>query len=118
MNRLSAETRTYVEGLGEWPQWPLTVHIAIGNSDDKLTQTQWAAFVHAVHGAVDGLKIHGAWLSPPDAPWQNACWAVELTNPATANALRTVLAQCARRWRQDSIAWTPGRTEFIRPEQP
>jgi hypothetical protein len=96
----------------------VAVHISIGNTDNKLTQAEWSEFVgkvrHVVHNAkasFDG-QIHGEWFSMPDAPWQNACWLVHLPN-RSLDQVKPVLASLAATYRQDSIAWTAGDTEFI-----
>lgn len=94
-----------------------TVYITIGNSDDKLSQEQWAEFCAAVHLAVTGMLAHGAVVhfhgySIPSAPWQNAMWAVELPDdPDVVDALRVRLAGLAWAYNQDSIAW--GRVENV-----
>ncbi len=93
----------------------ITVYISIGNSDDKLSQADWAKFVREVDAAVTGRaeRIHGRWFSAPDAAFQNACWCVELllTN---AGRLKEDLSAIRRFFRQDSVAWaeTPG-TLFV-----
>ena len=90
----------------------MIVTFAIGNSDDKLPQAAWSAFVGDVHSAVDQAVIHGARIqfagySAPGAPWQNALWAVEVPDwePGVREALRSRLAELCRDFRQDSIAW-------------
>lgn len=91
----------------------MTVHIAIGNSDDRLTQQEWAAFVESVDMLVrsSASVVHGAWLSEAASPWQNAAWGFE---PGDApNMLKVRLSACARDYRQESIAWTEGETEFL-----
>lgn len=97
----------------------ITVYVSIGNSDDKLTQADWAAFhskVNTLLGVV-ASHVHGRWSSLPTAPWQNACWCIEV-EPAKTAALRVSLAECARYWRQDSIAWAEANTEFIEGATP
>ncbi len=96
------------------------VHINIGNSDDKLSQARWAEFWSAVDRAVKttstypGGAVHGAWVSPSTSPWQNACWCLQLpADPLAVEALRTYLDRLRVEYGQDSIAWTPGETEFI-----
>lgn len=93
------------------------VVIAIGNSDDKLSQAAWAEFQARVHRFVEtaGERIHGRWASLPDAPWQNAAWSFDVTEDSAAEWLRGELASLADRYGQDSIAWTEGQTEFIAP---
>lgn len=91
----------------------LTVYISIGNSDDKLSQAEWSTF----HSAVDQVirrgahRVHGAWLSPSADPWQNACWCIEIESSIW---LRGQLANLARAYEQDSIAWAEAPvTEFL-----
>lgn len=97
-----------------------TVYISIGNSDDKLTQREWAEFVGVVEEALDDvyIKKHGSWFSRPDASWQNACWCIELEAVAgLKDSLQTELEQIAREFRQDSIAWAEAITTFLGAEQ-
>lgn len=90
-----------------------TIYISIGNTDNKLTQQQWAAF----HNAVDGLirrwavQIYGAWVSPSVHPYQNACWCIQWDPEDTG--LKKTLAKHAAEYLQDSIAWAVAVTEFI-----
>jgi len=98
-------------------------YISIGNSDDKLTQAEWAEFFTEVDLLLAGPECiiggpvqvrHGVWHSLPDSPWQNACWCVELLDDAELIAdLKGALADHAQRFRQDSIAWAVADTEFI-----
>ncbi|MFI6332933.1 hypothetical protein ACIBBG_32080 [Micromonospora chersina] len=98
------------------------VYISIGNSDDKLTQFQWAAYFSDVALAVQeaakapGGALHGQWASEPASAWQNACWALQLPVDVRAIArLKERLAELAGMYRQDSIAWAVAPdTEFIR----
>lgn len=96
-------------------------YISIGNSDDKLTQAEWARYFSAVAFAVQraaespGAAVHGQWASEPASAWQNACWALQLpTNPVSVEHLKMRLAELAVDFRQDSIAWAVApTTEFI-----
>ena len=91
----------------------ITATIQIGNSDDKLTQKEWAAFIRATHKVADYHgDVHFSGFSVPDAVWQNACWVVEI-HEAGVRRLREQLAELARRFRQDSIALTTGVTVFV-----
>jgi hypothetical protein len=100
-----------------------TVYISIGNSDDKLTQLEWAQFVDEVDRAVsaavkyEGNQVHGRWYSLPTEPWQNACWCVQFHDELAhvMRDLRQGLAVIARWHRQDSITWAVAETEFIGP---
>ena len=96
----------------------MIVYISIGNSDDKLSQAEWANFVREVEEEIDSrtVGVHGRWFSSPRSPFQNACWCIELDHVKAA-WIRRELARLARVYRQDSIAWAEApATEFISPE--
>lgn len=90
----------------------MIVHIMIGNSDDKLTQAEWAEFVAGIDGWIGYVtdleqgQLHGRWFAAPDVPWQSACWCVEITGGETiVDRLKAGLCGEAETYRQDSIAW-------------
>lgn len=97
--------------------------ISIGNSDDKLSQQEWARFIadtrstitRAIQRAVMlPAAIHGEWFSAPDAAWQNANWCIELVEDALIyRQLRRDLRGLCEKYRQDSIAWTEGEVTFL-----
>jgi hypothetical protein len=94
----------------------VVVYISIGNSDDKLTQKEWTAFIVAILARIKPLAraAHGEWFSAPQAPWQNACWCLEFPDdPAVLTEVREVLAEIRDDFRQDSIAFAVAQTEFI-----
>jgi hypothetical protein len=99
----------------------ITVYIAIGNSDDHLSQLEWHQYASEVDAAVSraarvgGVRVHGRWYSLPSEPWQNACWCIEY-HPDCAEVietLRATLRRLAYTYQQDSIAWAEATTEFI-----
>lgn len=93
----------------------ITVYISIGNSDDRLTQREWAAFVLQVHLVlIDAAKVvHGSWTSASAQEWQNACWCAEIPDDRV-DELKDRLRYWARQFRQDSIAWAEApETEFL-----
>lgn len=93
----------------------MIVYVSIGNSDDKLTQRQWAEFCADVDNAVDSMAhaVHGAWFSLSDSMWQNACWCFE-PDKDRIGILKRYLAQTAKRYSQDSVAWAEVKaTEFL-----
>lgn len=63
-----------------------TVVIMIGNSDDKLSQLEWAEYIKDVDQAVllsmesidNDSHLHGRWFSLADSPYQNAAWCAEI----------------------------------------
>lgn len=95
-----------------------TVYISVGNSDDRLSQWDWSAFVSSVNVDVrdHAEKVHGFWLSPSSSPWQNACWCIEIDDEQDEySQLRHVLRGRAYQYRQGSIAWAEVvETEFLK----
>lgn len=93
-----------------------TVYVSIGNSDDKLTQAEWSAFIGRTFAVVECVasRIYGSWHSAPESSYQNACTAFEVDENEVA-ALKAALRSLARVFRQDSIAWATAETEFLGP---
>lgn len=90
-----------------------TVVIQIGNSDDKLSQLMWSAFIKAVAGAVyaHATQIHFSGYSDPSETWQNAAWIFEISEEESQR-LWGEMKVLASLYNQDSIAWTEGVTVF------
>ena len=95
----------------------VTVHIAIGNSDNRLTQQQWGAYWSEVDRLVQSVSphIHGAWLSASVSPYQNACWGFEVFDEGYWGrpTVQAVLREIAGRYGQDSVAWNESETVFL-----
>lgn len=91
-----------------------TIVIQIGNSDDKLSQAEWAQFVEAVAYAVNAyaLEVHFNGFSPPQEKWQNAAWVAVCDEAATLELGRE-LKRTRAHFRQDSVAFTIGDTKMI-----
>jgi len=79
----------------------MIVYVSIGNSDDGLSQSEWAEFVADVQSLLGGVRIHGEWFSLPHVKWQNACWCIEVHDHEYKEGLRLL----AIKYRQRSIAW-------------
>ena len=93
----------------------ITVYVSISNSDDKLTQAEWAdyyAYVSITLRSCLGVNIHGQWVSEPACAWQNACWCIEIPEDST-EPLRVALKAIAALYRQDSIAWAVTDVELL-----
>lgn len=99
-------------GAVEMP-WP-TIHLGVGNSDNKLTQREWADFLSSLNDLVFlyTSNILGWWYSGPAEPWQNACVAFTL-NPLRRTDFRAELVTLRKQYQQDSVAWAESETEFI-----
>jgi hypothetical protein len=98
----------------------ITYVVQIGNSDNKLSQADWALFVNALKSLLSnlGVQIHFFGFSSPHAAWQNCCVVFEdpqhRDEPGFEQALREHLADLAHLFEQDSIALTCGQTEFTK----
>ena len=92
-----------------------TVTIQIGNTDNKLTQSQWADFCNQIHSeiTISGGNIHFSAPSVGWADWQNAAWVFEIENDPRMPLLKQSISELGKINLQDSVAWTEGTTEFI-----
>jgi hypothetical protein len=92
-----------------------TVYVAIGNSDDKLSQPQWSKFWRAVNRCVRGEHnhVHFSGCSDTREPWQNAMWCVEVADAQTVHGMREYLNRVRVEYNQDSIAWTCVLSEHL-----
>ena len=93
----------------------IQVYVSIGNSDDKLTQAIWGAYIEDFRELLrkHATQIHGEWYSAPDAVYQNACIAAVLADD-DAEEIQKKLTALRRSYGQDTIAWSPAPvTTFI-----
>ena len=90
-----------------------TVTIQIGNSDDKLTQSEWAKYVSEVDEVVRrGTHVHFFGGSPNWYPWQNAAWVIT-ADKSVLNHISLELYDIRKKYNQDTVAWTQGETAFV-----
>lgn len=98
----------------------LTLTVQIGNSDNKLTQQQWAWFQIQTAAAIEvftqnnGGQIHFKGNSAPTEEWVNACFVFTVPDGVSTDALAAELTAIRDRNRQESIAWSEAPyTRFI-----
>ena len=91
-----------------------TISILIGNSDDKLSQKQWAEFVDNVEFWIKKFcsSIHFSGGSANNLPWQNYCFVFEVEADKEI-WIKANLAEIKIKYNQDSIAWIDGQTIFL-----
>lgn len=91
-----------------------TICIQIGNSDNKLTQTEWSDFVAMVGNAIlaHDAKVHFFGGAPTWERWQNVCWVIDCPN-GMVDFLRATLQDIRERYRQESVGYLEGETEFL-----
>jgi flagellin-like hook-associated protein FlgL len=97
-----------------------TIIIQIGNSDNKLTQKEWSEFVDEINNIInlfsDGIHFFGG--SNTWSPWQNVAWVFVLKetiwfNVPIETTLKNTIHNISVKYKQDSVAWTEGITDFI-----
>lgn len=91
-----------------------TVTIQIGNTDNKLTQREWAQFCEELRTLIreHSSDIFFQGGSTWDAPLQNACWVCEV-DQASIVPLKTAIKPCREKFRQDAVAFSLGETDFV-----
>lgn len=91
-----------------------TLTVLIGNSDNKLTQQEWANFYEKVSTCIcdAGNEVHFRGHSSTVEPFQNACWVVSI-DPGVVYDLMMKLTEIRKSYRQDSVAVVTGETRFI-----
>ena len=92
-----------------------TITLQIGNSDDRLSQSRWNAYVEAIQALLEshsGVQVHFFGAPPNWSPWQNAAWVFACDEADEAGLCERAAAIRAE-FDQDSIAWTRGDTRFV-----
>lgn len=91
-----------------------TITVQIGNSDDKLTQEEWSKFVEATDKIIhyNSRTIHFWGGSVAWVKWQNVAWIFECEEEKIS-VLKDALWLIRSMYKQDSIAYTEGDTQFI-----
>lgn len=90
-----------------------TVTIQIGNTDNKLTQYEWHIFVARVTLLVNEFgQVHFFAASEGTCAWQNCAWVI-LLHKDSIDDFKTQLKEIRGDFKQDSVAWTEGETQFV-----
>lgn len=91
-----------------------TICVQIGNSDNKLTQEEWARFTEQVNEDIRcrTWETHFNGSSDSRSQYQNACWVFEIEDEYVF-ALKQELRSTGHYFHQTSIAFMEGETEFI-----
>jgi predicted P-loop ATPase len=97
-----------------------SITIQIGNSDDKLTQKEWAEFVQRMDGHIHyyANDIHFFGGSENYAKWQNVCWVITFDENEDYPGLdllsfKSIIQKTREEFRQTSVAWIEGEAQFI-----
>lgn len=92
-----------------------TIVVQIGNSDDRLKQSEWHSFYATVdfHVQRNSTAVHFSGASGGAGLWQNACWVCVCESDGL-DRLVTELEQLCQTYRQDSIALTVGDTVMLK----
>lgn len=92
----------------------VTVVVLIGNSDDKLSQLEWAKFIDDLDEAINQhrQKMYHAGYSEPKSMYQNTSRVFDMAVHEVMG-LRTKLGILAKNYKQESIALVIGQTELV-----
>ena len=93
----------------------IDVVVIIGNSDDKLSQSEWCDFIADVRESInrDEGIVEFAGGSAAEKPFQNYCFCATFKSYDRIDLLKRELRHVRKRWRQDSIALVMNTPEFI-----
>lgn len=91
-----------------------TITIQIGNSDNKLSQAEWAHYAQAVKLIVFNFarKIHFSGGSATWEPWQNIAWVIIPLND-DLQEFKEALIIVRQNFNQESMAFAVGETIFL-----
>lgn len=91
-----------------------TVVIQIGNSDNKLSQEEWAQFCSELKSYLDSEHMNFQFCASSVGwePWQNLA-LIFVCQDNEIPELRKNVTQIREKYRQDSAAWLEGVTKFI-----
>lgn len=86
--------------------------IAIGNSDNKLTQMEWSDFVSEIAIEIEYIKakIHFFGGASTWEQWQNVAWIIETKYP---EELLVRVKKIREKYKQESAFVMVGDEEFI-----
>ena len=88
--------------------------VSIGNSDDKLKQSEWSDFCREMDNLMGRCgKIHFMSGSPNWFPWQNVAWIVKLLSPATMATASNDIAKIREKYKQESAFVMYGTGNFL-----
>lgn len=92
----------------------MLICIQAGNSDNKLTQQEWSLYVKHLDDVVQAYEDARFFFAGSEsyAPWQNACWVVEIPS-GQFDDLTQDLTQVRKLHKQDSVCILAGEAEFI-----
>lgn len=91
-----------------------TICISIGNSDNKLTQMEWSAFVSDLDKIIQKYEAtrHFFGGSVTWAAWQNVMWCCELPTDSV-DEIKRAISLVRIHYRQDAAFILYGSGEFV-----
>lgn len=104
--RVFEDLREREQAEAPTPGPKVTIYVTIGNSDDKLSQKEWAWFINDIRNEIKcwGGEVFGEWFSKPDSAYQNACFGAAFDHDKVGG-YRASIRQVREVHRQDSVAF-------------
>ena len=88
--------------------------VSVGNTDNKLTQQEWAQFVDEIRIVIARYRDHVHFFGGPSnwQPWQNVACIVEIA-PIDVGDFKLELIDVRKKYGQDSIFVMTGDGEML-----
>lgn len=92
----------------------ITLCVSIGNSDNKLTQQEWAQFVKAIGELLKSYETMRFFFGGSEnyAPWQNVCWLCQV-NDLQLSEIKNGIRNIREIYGQESAYVLWGAGEFV-----
>lgn len=90
------------------------VVVSIGNTDNKLTQQEWAEFVEAFRMVIARYQDRVYFFGGPSnwSPWQNVACLVEIA-PIDVGDFKLDLVEVRKKFKQDSVYVMTGDGRYL-----
>lgn len=90
----------------------MDICIQIGNTDNKLTQQDWANYIKDIYElCVEHGTVHFSGGSSAEKHYQNYCFCVSGVDRTVL--LKGRIEKIRAHFKQDSVAWLHGKTDFV-----
>lgn len=91
----------------------MTVSMLAGNTDNKLTQQEWSAFIADLTEIIQAYASEVYFKGGPatNEPFQNFCWVFE-ADSVTSIQIQSRVTVIRVQYQQDSVAWISGTSMF------
>lgn len=85
-----------------------TIYVSIAETENVLSQSDWARFVNAVQAQIDegAVEVLGPWFTAPASAFRSACWNFTVEE-VDIDAMKGELGLVCAEYPRTSLAWVP-----------